>query len=646
MCGVAGSVYFQQVSKENIASDLNKMLEHIEHRGPDAHGVWVHGNNQVGFGHSRLSILDLSEAGSQPMRSHSDRFCISYNGEIYNHLKLRKELNHNINWQGTSDTETLLNCIDCWGLDKTLQKVRGMFAFALWDESEQKIYLCRDRFGEKPLYYGWNSSEKKQLLFSSELSALSSVTGFSQEVNLLGVSRFIKTNNFGGESTVYNNIFKVLPGHFLTLDLESSSIKLKQYWSSYQEAEISKRKPFLGTFDEATNELDSLLRGVVSDQMLSDVPLGCFLSGGLDSSLIASIMSAVSDTPINTFSIGHYGESNEAERAKLIAQSLGANHTELYVDSDTALELVPEIFNIYSEPFADSSQIPTYLVSKLAKEQVTVVLSGDAGDEIFGGYNRYEYAHRFWPKINSLPNRLKSIISKLAPQLTPLILLGSRVTGAINKWENLDLKIQKTLKTMECASVYELHDLLLAPDHRLINSELYHSLPEERAHEVFSNNLFEAYEQMMIADTETYLADDILVKVDRAAMRHSLETRVPYLDNRIFSFAWSLPSQFKIHNGGTKRLLRALVSRYIDPGLLDQPKTGFGIPVAEWLRGPLKNYASDVLFSGAMNSLEIFDQNEILTLWNRHISCVEDNSSQLWSLISLGVWLKENTSET
>ena len=370
------------------------------------------------------------------------------------------------------------------------------------------------------------------------------------------------------------------------------------------------------------------------------------LSGGLDSSLIACIMSAESDAPINTFSIGHSGESNEAERAKLIAQSLGAQHTELYVDSDTALELVPKIFNIYGEPFADSSQIPTYLVSKLAKEKVTVVLSGDAGDEVFGGYNRYEYTHRFWPTINSLPNGLKRIISKLGPQFIPLILLCSRLTGAINKWENLDLKIQKILKTLGCASVFELHDLLLAPDHKLMNSKLPYNLLKEGGHEVFSNSLFDPFEQMMIADTETYLADDILVKVDRAAMHHSLETRVPYLDNRIFSFAWSLPPHFKIQNGDTKRLIRALVSKYLDPKLLDQPKTGFGIPVADWLRGPLKNYASDILFSGVMNSLEIFDQNEILSLSNRHISCLEDNSSQLWSLISLGVWLNENTTET
>lgn len=646
MCGIAGVANLRQVPKENILSNLTQMLEHIEHRGPDANGMWVHKSNQVGFGHCRLSILDLSNAGSQPMNSHSGRFCISYNGEIYNHLKLRKDLNLDINWQGTSDTETLLNCIDCWGLEQTLQKVHGMFAFALWDDLEQKIYLCRDRFGEKPLYYGWHSSIKDKLLFSSELSALSAVADFSQEVNFLGVSRFIKTNNFGGESTVYNNIFKVLPGHYITVDLKSSSLKLKQYWSSYQEAKISKRKPFSGTFNEAVNELDILLKEVVSDQMLSDVPLGCFLSGGLDSSLIACIMSAESDAPINTFSIGHSGESNEAERAKLIAQSLGAQHTELYVDSDTALELVPKIFNIYGEPFADSSQIPTYLVSKLAKEKVTVVLSGDAGDEVFGGYNRYEYTHRFWPTINSLPNGLKRIISKLGPQFIPLILLCSRLTGAINKWENLDLKIQKILKTLGCASVFELHDLLLAPDHKLMNSKLPYNLLKEGGHEVFSNSLFDPFEQMMIADTETYLADDILVKVDRAAMHHSLETRVPYLDNRIFSFAWSLPPHFKIQNGDTKRLIRALVSKYLDPKLLDQPKTGFGIPVADWLRGPLKNYASDILFSGVMNSLEIFDQNEILSLWNRHISCLEDNSSQLWSLISLGVWLNENTTET
>lgn len=643
MCGIAGSIYFHQVSKKNIISDLNKMLKHIEHRGPNACGTWVNENLHVGLGHSRLSILDLSKAGSQPMQSNTGRFQVSYNGEIYNHLRLRKELDGDINWQGTSDTETLLSCIEYWGLEKTLQKAQGMFAFALWDDLDKKIYLCRDRFGEKPLYYGWHSLKKDQLLFSSELNALLSVAGFSQEVNLSGISRYLKTNNFGGESTVYENIFKVLPGYFLTLDLKSFAIKPTQYWSSYQEAIKSKLKPYEDSFEEAVNKLDDLLREVITDQMLSDVPLGCFLSGGLDSSLVACIMAAESSTPINTFSIGHYGESNEAHRAKLIAESLGAQHTELYIDSDSALELVPEIFDIYSEPFADSSQIPTYLVSKLAKEKVTVVLSGDAGDEIFGGYNRYEYAHRFWPKINHMPNGLKRFLSMLAPQLRALILLGTKITETSNSWENLELKIQKIIKTLHCDSVSELHELLLAPDHRLTNSEFNSGPCRQKIHEVFSNNLFDPFEQMMIADTETYLVDDILVKVDRAAMRNSLETRVPYLDNRIFSFAWSLPSHFKIHNKKTKRLLRALLSRYLDPRLLEQPKTGFGLPIDQWLRGPLKNYASDILFNGAIADLKIFDQKEILILWNQHISCIENNSSQLWSLISLGEWLKKHT---
>ena len=642
MYGIVGSSYLKETLQENIDADLSTMLKHIEHRGPDASGLWIHENNQVGLGHRRLAILDLSDAGSQPMQSHSKRFHISYNGEIYNHLKLREELDPDIVWNGTSDTETLLSCIDQWGLDKTLQMVDGMFAFALWDSSEQQVYLCRDRFGEKPLYYGWHSSSNKQFIFASELQSLSSTPEFQQKLNSREINRFIETNNFGGEATVYKNLFKVLPGNYISFNLRTFSLTKKQYWSSYDEAQIAKSKPFAGTFNDAVNHLDDLLRSVVSDQMLSDVPVGCLLSGGLDSSLIACMMAAESGAPINTFSIGHSGESNEAERAQLIAHALGANHTELYVDSNAALDLIPDIFNFYSEPFADSSQIPTYLVAQLAKQKVTVVLSGDAGDEIFGGYNRYEFVHRFWPKINSMPKNFRSTVSKFAPRITPLILLALKLSGANSKWENVELKIQKMLMTMNCHSVGELHELLLAPKHKLINSEFSGSANLKQLHPIFLDNSFSNFEQMMIADTETYLPDDILVKVDRAAMRNSLETRVPFLDSRIFSFAWSLPAHYKVSNGETKRLLRALLSKYLDPQLLDQPKTGFGIPVAAWLRGPLKDYASHILFDGQIKELNYFNHNEILTLWNQHISGQEDNSAHLWSLISLGVWLEKN----
>ena len=643
MCGVSGAIYINQASKHIVERDLRLMLNQINHRGPDSQGIWVHENNKIGLAHSRLSILDLSAAGSQPMHSKSSRYSISYNGEIYNHLELRKELlTLHSSWRGTSDTETLLECLEQWGLHTTLTKLNGMFAFAVWDEKEKKIFLCRDRFGEKPLYYGWISGHKKQFVFSSELQALSSFEGFDHKLNFSGIDRFLKTNNFGGHQTVYDQIYKVLPGTIVTFDLDHFSLTSSRYWSSMAEAQAAKAQQFSGTFGDAVNQLDILLQDVISNQMISDVPIGCFLSGGIDSSLVASIMSAQSTKSINTFSIGQVGEGNEAQRAKLISKALGTNHTELYVDSNDALGLIPNIFNIYGEPFADSSQIPTYLVAKLAKNSVSVALSGDAGDEIFGGYNRYEYAQRFWPKIHSMPKSLRSMISILSPYLLSSLRLGASLAGEGER-ENIGLKLQKALKTMGCNTLAELYESLIAPSHSLMRQEIFASSLEKNPHKIFTDSNFRDFEQMMIADTDGYLADDILVKVDRAAMRHSLETRVPFLDHRLFSFMWSLPPEFKIAQNQTKLLPRALITKYLDASLLDQPKTGFGIPIGQWLRGPLKNYASNIIFNGQIHNLDILDHKAVELLWKKHLTGKEDHSAQLWSIIALDVWLNHNS---
>jgi len=643
MCGIAGLIHRDSVDASKLNSELYLMLDQIIHRGPDGHDAWVHPSHQFGFAHRRLAILDLSDNGSQPMQSFSRNFTISYNGEIYNHLELRKELGiPSDSWRGQSDTETLLACIERWGLLNTLKKVHGMFAFALWDEVKQKVFLCRDRFGEKPLYYGWASDSKKQFLFSSELPALKSVSQFDQRLNIKYLDRFLKTNNFGGDQTIYDQIFKVLPGTYIEFNLSSMDFISKRYWSSYEQAQKAKNNLFDGTYNEAVSELDALLQKVISDQMISDVPLGCFLSGGLDSSLVASIMASQSSAPINTFSIGQSGKGNEAEKAKMIAHSIGANHTEQYVDSESVIKLIPDIFNFYGEPFADSSQIPTYLVSKLAKNKVTVALSGDAGDEVFGGYNRYEYAQQFWPLIRTIPISIRSLISTYGSNFLPIVMRVIHFTSMDNKWENIDLKLQKILQSIGSSDIEKLYNSLLAPSHSLINKELISEGFKINPNPVLKDCNFKDFEKMMIADSESYLSDDILVKVDRAAMKNSLETRVPFLDHRVFNFMWSLPSEFKIRKGATKIISRSILSKYIEKDLYNQPKTGFGLPIGEWLTGPLQSFASNILFESSLNRLDVINPDEVKKLWLNHLEKKSDNSSQIWSLIALGVWLENN----
>lgn len=619
MCGIAGLVNRDPLDSFALSSALESMLNQIIHRGPDSHNVWLHPTNQFGFGHRRLAILDLTVNGIQPMQSASRNFTISYNGEIYNHLQLRKDLGLSSKiWKGTSDTETLLACIEAWGLDDTLSKVHGMFAFALWDEANKKIFLCRDRFGEKPLYYGWASQQKKQFIFSSELQSIQSLSTFDQKLNIKYIDRFLKTNNFGGDQTIYDKIYKVPPGSYVEFNLISMDLELRNYWSSYEQAVIAKDNPFNGTYDDAVNELNTLLNNVISDQMISDVPIGCFLSGGLDSSLVASIMAVQSSNPINTFSIGQSGPANEAEKAKKIADSIGANHTEQYIDADKAIELIPDIFNFYGEPFADSSQIPTYLVSMLAKKKVTVALSGDAGDEIFAGYNRYEYAQRYWPKLKSIPVSIRSKISKYIQHISSPVGQTSSLIGVDWKWENISLKLQKVSQSIHCKNIFELHDSLLAPSHMLIEESIRSNSFQPQKNPVFNDNKFEDFEKMMIADLDSYLSDDILVKVDRAAMRNSLETRVPFLDHRVFEFMWSLPSEYKIHKGKTKMLSRSVLSQYLSDDLFNQPKTGFGMPIGDWLRGPLKSFASDILFDSSLKSINIINHDALKNLWTDH----------------------------
>lgn len=643
MCGIAGLINREPSDPSVSNIELGSMLNQIIHRGPDSHDLWFHPSNQVAFGHRRLAILDLTINGTQPMQSTSRNFTITYNGEIYNHLQLRKDLGLSSNiWKGTSDTETLLACIEAWGLIDTLKKIHGMFAFALWDDAKKKVYLCRDRFGEKPLYFGWESERKKQFIFSSELQSLNSLATFNQNLNIKYIDRFLKTNNFGGDQTIYNGIYKVLPGSYIEFNLPSMDFETRHFWSSYEKATIAKSNPYNGTYENAVNELDTLLNSVIADQMISDVPIGCFLSGGLDSSLVASIMAAQSSLPINTFSIGQSNSGNEAEKAKKIAYSIGANHTEQYIDSSMAIKLIPDIFKFYGEPFSDSSQIPTYLVSMLAKSKVTVALSGDAGDEIFGGYNRYEYAQRYWPIINSIPVAIRSFVFKHARYLHAPIAITSSFTGIDSKWENLNLKLQKVFQSLECKNIFELYDSLLAPNHLLVEDSIRSTSYKVNIHPVFNDSRFRDFEKMMIADSDSYLSDDILVKVDRAAMRNSLETRVPFLDHRIFEFMWSLPSEYKIHNGKTKMLSRSVLDRYLSDNLLDQPKTGFGLPIGEWLCGPLKSFASDTLFGSPLKHIDIFNHDAIKDLWTDHIEKKYDHSSQIWSLVSLGVWLENN----
>jgi asparagine synthase (glutamine-hydrolysing) len=635
MCGIVGLwAPNSTVSEESIKF----LTQKLNHRGPDSQGTWIGDSGKLAFGHARLSILDLSPAGHQPMHSSCGRYTMVFNGEIYNHLELRRKLDGP--WIGSSDTETLLRAIQTWGVKKTLESSVGMFAIALYDSTEQQLILARDRFGEKPLYYGWQGDT---FYFASELKSISAHPKFIKRESREALTLLLRHNYIPAPFSIYEDIFKLEQGTYLVFNREGRKVQ-ESYWSFEQQLERAQKNPFTGSFAEASSILEEKLKATIKQQMLSDVPLGAFLSGGVDSSAIVALMQAQSDRPVKTFTIGfHEKQFNEAEFAKSVALHLKTDHTEVYIDPNQALDFIPRLHEIYCEPFADSSQLPTLLVSKIARQHVTVSLSGDAGDEVFGGYNRYFIASRLWEKTRRLPlslrkglagsitslspDRWNRLIKLLDPLLPPSLQFRSPGEKAY--------KVATILKSRNEKEVYRhLVSLWLEPD-KIVKGVRE---PETFMTRGFKTELDSFEHWMMAMDTMTYMPDDILVKVDRAAMASSLETRVPFLDHSIVEFAWSLPLDFKIHQGRGKRILRDVLYRHIPRELIERPKTGFGVPLGAWLRGPLKEWAHDLLSEQKLKDGDFFEVVPIQKMWQEHLENKNDWNYHLWCVLMFQAW--------
>jgi asparagine synthase (glutamine-hydrolysing) len=635
MCGIAGFWDFKTSLGTAAPKILERMADQLYHRGPDSAGYWSDEKSGVALAHRRLAIVELSSAGHQPMISKSGRYVIVFNGEIYNHADIRAELetyHSSISWRGHSDTETLLTAIEVLGFEAALSKTTGMFAFALWDQEEKVLLLARDRLGEKPLYYGWQNGV---FLFASQCKAFRGHPSFEGQIDREALTQFFRYNCIPAPYSIYRGIKKLLPGTYLRVDLlnfRKQDCEIKTFWSLQNVIANGKTHSFAGTDADAIKFLDQLLRQVVKQQMMSDVPLGAFLSGGVDSSSVVALMQTQSKKPIKTFTIGfHESEFNEADEAKLVSHHLGTDHTELYVTPQQALEVVPKIPNIYDEPFSDSSQIPTFLVSQLSRKQVTVSLSGDGGDEIFGGYNRYLGTQKWWNKIQSVPKFQRKVLADILSWIRPSFWDGFRKGGG-----NLMQKIEGALRAEDANALYtHFVSHWIHPESVVING-----IENRETSYGQSYNLENIVEQMMAWDTLTYLPNDILVKVDRAAMALSLETRVPFLDPRVVDFCWKLPLSMKIREGQTKWLLRQVLYQYVPKDIIERPKKGFAIPLDNWLRGPLRDWAEGLLNPSRLAKEGYLNPSTVQSAWSEHISGRRNRSQQIWDVLMFQAWLE------
>ena len=652
MCGIAGLLTSAECVDE---AALKLMGSRLVHRGPDDSGLWVDQKVGIGLVHRRLSIIDLSSHGHQPMASPSGRYIITYNGEIYNFKALRKEVQGvvpDLCLQGGSDTEVLLVAIDHWGVEEALKRSNGMFAFALWDKKEHCLYLARDRMGEKPFYLGWVMNT---FLFASELKALKDYPGAKWAVDRTALTLFLRQGFVPAPWSIYEGLYKLPTASLLRINKEQAPRALtlnellqqtKSYWSLDKVVEIGIREPFQEDANTAADHLETLLTDAISMRMLADVPLGAFLSGGIDSSIIVALMQSVSDRPVKTFTVGFDdAKYNEADYAKAVADHLGSDHTELYVSAKDALDLVPTLPNIFDEPFADASQIPTFLVSHLIHRYVTVALSGDGGDELFYGYGRYRAAYSVWSVFGVLPYHLRLSFAKLIKVIPQSAWDGfdrclpqsNRIFHTKGALGFRMHRLAKRLSVKDFDGFYRnMTEFWPDAEHVVIGS----AVRDRDLFQALSTGVFsDPRQNMMFHDQLNYLPNDILVKVDRASMAVSLETRIPFLDHRLIEFAWSLPFSFKLRQGQEKWLLKQLLFRHVPPGLVERPKQGFAIPLAEWLRGPLKEWASEMLDAGKMKQQGYLVAAPVQRLWRAHLSGRGDYSYVLWAVLMFQAWL-------
>jgi len=629
MCGIAG---FFNKEIDNQAT-IKSMTDRMIHRGPDAEGFWFDENSGLVLGHRRLSILDLSENGAQPMVSASGRFVIAYNGEVYNADKIKADVlaaAPELVFKGTSDTEVILEAFEQFGIDETLARMKGMFAVALYDRQEKTLYLMRDRAGEKPLYYGFIDGH---FVFGSEIAVLEKYPQFNEKVHISkkALAEYMRYGFIPAPLSIYEEIQKLLPGMVLRLKAPYNEPEIHSYWSMAEVTVRGMEHPFRGTFEEACEKLEDLLTDAVKSQMISDVPLGAFISGGIDSPLIVSLMQKLSEAPVKTFTIGFDEKKyDEAEYAKEIARHLGTNHTELYVTEQDLLDVIPNLAKIYSEPFADSSQIPTVLVSRLARSKVTVALSGDAGDELFCGYNTYDKIYRLGKNLERIPYGMR----KTAGNAISALPYGKSERGF------------RTAKSLLAKDMYELHEAVCYHTSFLGEHCVKASSGSEYGFYAHSAapKLTDDRAVMLLKDMRTYHPDDILVKVDRAGMSVSLENRVPMLDRDVMEFAWTLPMEYKFADGVSKRILKEILYRYVPKRMLDRPKKGFSVPLARWLsEGKTHDWAKEMIIKSQLVEDGFFNKKAVNALWQQFQKGKSD-AQMIWQILMAEQWY-QNRSE-
>ena len=646
MCGFAGFLGGKLATNRELAdSTLVAMAKEIITSGPDSSGSWCLKNDGVGMSHRRLSILDLSPAGHQPMLSASLRYTVVFNGEIYNHLDLRKKLKKELGpliWKGNSDTETLLACIDNWGIQETLVNLVGMFAFSLWDNVSKTLTLARDRIGEKPLYYGWEGSGKDRVfLFGSDLKSFKAYPNFNPVVDRNALCLFLRHSCVPAPHCIYEGFNKLNPGCYLNISKDQMSPKITRYWDAGCLLTAGVNSPISSNFNDLSSFIESKIVKAVNRQSISDVPLGTFLSGGIDSSIITTLLQSQSIKPVKTFTIGFEEESyNEAIYAKKISKHLGTDHTELYVSSKDGLDLIPDLSRIYGEPFADSSQIPTILLSILAKKDVTVVLSGDAGDELFCGYNRYNFADDLWHKLNFLPSSGKNVLANLLVTMPSRVWdMSESLSLAGKSSARLAEKVQKVAGVLAANSVDDLYTDLISdfknPSEWVIGGTDPYSLTLNETYKELGTK-----RSMMLKDLLGYLPNDILTKVDRASMSVSLETRVPFLDHELVEATFRVPINMHLYGGKSKSILRDILYKYVPKDLIERPKMGFGIPLDSWLRGPLKDWAESQLNEKRLDCEGYFVTQKVRKIWMEHLNGSKNWSSQIWNILMFQSWLE------
>lgn len=642
MCGIAGLIDVTgHLGSQELRDRALAMSAAIRHRGPDAGDVWADAACGVALAHRRLSVIDLSLAGAQPMVSHSGRYVIVFNGEIYNYPALRATLPPVV-WRGHSDTEVMLEAIETLGLNQALTRAVGMYAFALWDTSERALFLVRDRLGEKPLYYGITGHT---FVFGSELKALTACTGWQPEIDRDALDDYTRHGVIHAPRSIYRNVKKLPAATWLRIDLKNAGRVLEllpqPYWSL---EEVASRRSLEGTDAQMTDQLDDLLKQAVAAQMVADVPVGAFLSGGVDSSLIVALMQAQAASPVRTFSIGfHEAQYNEAGHAKAVASHLRTDHTELYVTPEQARDVIPRLPQMFDEPFGDSSQIPTYLVAQLARSQVTVSLSGDGGDELFGGYNRYFWAERYWARMRGMPGWLRHMAAAGVRMLPPAAWDAAwRFLPQRAQLAQPGDKLNKLAALAQARNGREAYAWLIAQQRESRSLVLGAGTPAlAGAHALWDQPGRGLADNMMLADARGYLPDDILVKVDRATMAVSLEARAPFLDHRVAEFAFQLPAEQKIRGAAGKWLLRQVLYRYVPPALIDRPKMGFGVPIDAWLRGPLKEWANDLLAPARIMAEGYLDVARVQRAWQEHQSGRRNHQHFLWNILMFEAWLNE-----